>query len=116
MDLKYILKVYIVVFIIISLILFIKSVALDLNAPDAPKKLMQVVTVEGLSTNCDKSIVLNPRDAFCESYRGSSGALDDACRKLTNNNCKATSCCTLTDDNKCVAGGAGGPTFTPLDK
>jgi hypothetical protein len=59
----------------------------------------------------DNPIMINKSDAFCESHRGSSGALDDACGKLTQTNCGSTSCCVWTSDNKCVAGGQGGPTF-----
>lgn len=113
MDIKYILKVAIVVFIVLSLMLFVNAVGLDLNMADGPKRLLQMVTIEGLTPICDDSIIINASDAFCESHRGSSGALDESCGKLTNTNCKLTSCCVLTHDNKCVAGGAGGPTFTP---
>ena len=116
MDLKYILKISIIIFIILSLIWIVNITGLDINAPDEPKKLLQVVTIEGLAPKHDDSLILNPRTAFCESYRGSSGALDGLCRKLTKNNCNATSCCLWTNDDKCVAGGPGGPTFTPADK
>jgi len=116
MDLKYILKIFIIVFIILSLISFVKTVGFDVTTQSEPKKLLQVVTIEGLATEHTSSIMMNPRDAFCESYRGSSGALDSSCGKLTKNNCSATSCCIWTSDNKCVAGGAGGSTFTPSGK
>jgi hypothetical protein len=111
MDLKYILKIFIIMFIILSLILFVKSVGFDQPAPDEPKKLLQVVTIEGLAQKTDSSIVIDANDAFCESHRGSSGSLDGSCGKLTKNNCNTTSCCVWTSDDKCVAGGAGGPTF-----
>ena len=111
MDLKYILKIFIIVFIIISLILFVKSVGFDKPASNEPKKLLQVVTIEGLAQKSDSSIVINANDAFCESHRGSSGSLDGSCGKLTKNNCNTTSCCVWTSDDKCVAGAAGGPTF-----
>jgi hypothetical protein len=111
MDLKYILKIFIIVFIILSLILFVKSVGFDQPVSDEPKKLLQVVTIEGLAQKSDSSIVINANDAFCESHRGSSGSLDGSCGKLTKNNCNTTSCCVWTSDDKCVAGGAGGPTF-----
>jgi hypothetical protein len=109
MDSKYILKVFIITFLILSLIVFINSLGLNLN-DDKPKKLLQVITMEGL-TNQDTSLIINKSDAFCESHRGSSGALDNSCGKLTQNNCNSTSCCVWTSDSKCVAGGANGPTF-----
>ena len=111
MDLKYILKIFIIVFIILSLISFVKTAGFDVTVPTEPKKLLQVVTIEGLAQKQDSSIVINSHDAFCESQRGSSGSLDGSCGKLTKNNCNATSCCVWTSDNKCVAGGVGGPTF-----
>jgi hypothetical protein len=104
MDFKYILKIIIVVSLILSLIVFINSIGLNLNA----KKLL---TMEGLTNPPDTSIIINKSDAFCEIHRGSSGALDKSCEKLTKNNCNSTSCCVWTSNNKCVAGGAGGPTF-----
>jgi hypothetical protein len=110
MDLKYILKIFIIVFIILSLIIFINSVGLNLNE-QTNKKLLQVVTIEGLTNTPDTSIIINKNDAFCESYRGSGGALDDACGKLTRNNCNSTSCCVWTSENKCTAGRQGGPIF-----
>jgi hypothetical protein len=64
----------------------------------------------------DSSIIMNKSDAFCESHRGSSGALDDSCSKLTKTNCNTTSCCVWTSDDKCVAGGANGPTFNSDSK
>ena len=110
MDLKYILKIFIIVFLILSLIAFINSIGLNLNEKSSDKKLLQVYTMEGL-TNPDNSIIMDKSAAFCESYRGSSGALDDSCGKLTKTNCNSTSCCVWTSDDKCVAGGQGGPTF-----
>lgn len=107
MNFKYILKIVIVVSLILSLIVFINLIDLNLNA----KKLLQVVTMEGLTNPPDTSIIINKSDAFCEIHRGSSGTLDKSCGKLTKNNCNSTSCCVWTSNNKCVAGGAGGPTF-----
>ena len=104
MNFKYILKIVIVVSLILSLIAFINSIGLNLNS----KKLL---TMEGLTNPPDTSIIINKSDAFCESHRGSSGTLDKSCGKLTKNNCNSKSCCVWTSNNKCVAGGAGGPTF-----
>lgn len=111
MDNKYILKVFIFVFLIFALIVFINSIGLNLN-DTKPKKLLQVITMEGLE-NIDTNIILPSAksDAFCETERGSSGALDKSCGNLTKNNCNTTSCCVWTSDSKCVAGGIQGPTF-----
>jgi hypothetical protein len=95
-DLKYILKTFIIGFLILSFLLFIKTNSIHLSY------------VEGIQNN---SIIMNKSDAFCESHRGSSGALDESCGKLTQTNCNSTSCCVWTSENKCMAGGQGGPTF-----
>ena len=111
MDLKYILKNFILGFLILSLILFINSLRLDLSGMEGSDGS----GMEGFE-NEDNSIIMNKNDAFCESYRGSSGSLDDACGKLTQTNCGSTSCCVWTSDSKCVAGGEGGPTFNSDSK
>lgn len=99
MDTKYILKIFIAVFLILSLIVFINILGLRLNDPYVPKKLMQVVTIEGLTPATSSS------QAFCESHKGFD--LEQSCNKLTKYNCGLTSCCVYTSDNKCKAGNNG---------
>ena len=113
MDVKYFLKVFIVVFLILSTIIFINSIGLNLNVEEQPKKLLQVVTLEGLTNNphIDTSIIIDNNKSFCESHRGSSGELDKSCNNLTQNKCGKVSCCVWTSDNVCVAGSERGPTF-----
>ena len=113
MDLKDILKVFIIVFLIFSLIVFINSIGLNLKVDEQPRELIKVVTIEGLNNNenPNTSIIINSNDAFCQNFRGSSGNLDVACGKMTRNNCNDTSCCVWTSDEKCRAGTANGPTF-----
>jgi len=113
MDLKYVLKIFIFAFLIFSLIIFINTIGLNLNASTGKKKLLHVYTMEGFD---DSSIIMNKSDAFCESHRGSSGALDNSCGALTKTNCNTTSCCVWTSDDKCVAGGANGTTFNSDSK
>ena len=96
MNFKYILNIFIIVIIIISILLFLHK---NINF----KQFFR----EGMDTN----LLLDKSDAFCENYRGSSGKLNEACGKLTNNNCNSTSCCVLSND-KCVAGNTrDGPTY-----
>jgi len=117
MLVKYILKVLIVAFLILSLIIFINSIGMRLQDAPSSKKLIQVVTVEPFAnTDTDNSdiidaIVMDKSDAFCESRRGSSGTLEESCGKLTKHNCNSTSCCVWTSDKKCAAGNEKGPTF-----
>jgi len=59
----------------------------------------------------DTNIIMNKSDAFCESNKGSSGSLDNSCKKLSKKNCTSTSCCVWTSDNMCLAGSENGPTF-----
>ena len=103
---KYFLNVFIISLLIIALIVFMNVIGINLNIEEQPKKLLQVVTIEGLENS-----IKTGADAFCESYKGSSGGLNSACGNLTNKNCNATSCCVLTSDKKCVAGNANGPTY-----
>ena len=111
MDLKYILKVFIIVFLILSLIAFINTLGLNLNEEPRQKKLLQVVTIEALD-NLSTAIPMRKSQAFCDVHKGSSGSLDESCGRLTRGNCDDTSCCVWTSDQKCVAGGADGPTFS----
>jgi hypothetical protein len=104
LDAKYILKITISAFLILSLIVFINSIV--------TKNLLQVVTLEGLTnSDVDTNIIMNKSDAFCENHLGSSGTLDESCGKLTQDNCNTTSCCVWTSTNKCMAGNETGPTF-----
>jgi len=107
MDLKYILKVFIIVFLILSVIAFVNTNGLNLNEEPKQKKLLQVVTVEALST----AIPMSKSQAFCDVHKGSSGSLDESCSRLTRENCNDTSCCVWTSNQKCAAGGIDGPTF-----
>jgi hypothetical protein len=100
---KYILNVFIFVLIIFALI---NSMGINLNVEEPPKKLLQVITMEGF----DGSTMPTGATAFCESYKGSSAQLNTDCGRLTQKNCNETSCCVFAN-NKCVAGSANGPTY-----
>jgi len=112
-TIKYVLNVFIVGLIIIALIVFMNTIGINLNMDEPPKKLLQVITIEGLKER--EQPIKTGADAFCESYKGSSGDLNTACGKLTNKNCNSTSCCILTSDKKCVAGNADGATYNTDD-
>ena len=103
---KYILNVFIFVLLIFALIVFINTMGINLNVEEPPKKLLQVVTMEGF----DGSTMPTGATAFCESYKGTSAQLNTECGRLTQKNCNETSCCVFTN-NKCVAGSANGPTY-----
>ena len=103
---KYILNVFIFVLLIFALIVFINSMGINLNIEEPPKKLLQVVTMEGFKS----APISTGATAFCESYRGSSAQLNTECGRLTQKNCNETSCCVFSN-NKCVAGNANGPTY-----
>jgi hypothetical protein len=105
MDIKYILKIFIAVFLILSLIAFINTIGLNLNEQEIPKKLLKVVTVEGL----DGQIPTSGSKAFCDMHSGFD--LEQSCEKLTKYNCGLTSCCVWTSDDKCKAGNKSGPMF-----
>lgn len=106
MDLKYLLKIFIIFFLILSLIIFINSIGLNFNQPQQSKELIKVVTVEGLETN---PLTTDSSKAFCETNNGFN--LETSCNALTRYNCGLTSCCIWTSDNKCKAGNQDGPLF-----
>ena len=106
---KYVLNVFIIFLLIIAIIVLMNTIGINLNIDEPPKKLLQVITIEGLKER--EQPIKTGADAFCESYKGSSGDLNTACGKLTNKNCNSTSCCILSSDKKCVAGNADGPTY-----
>ena len=60
-------------------------------------------------------ISINKHDAFCKTNVGNSTTLNGKCGQLTSDNCKSTSCCVWTSDQKCLAGGSDGPTFNNLN-
>ena len=106
MDFKYLLKIFIIVFLILSVIFFINTIGLTLNEDKKSKELIKVITIEGLETN---PLTTNSSTAFCESNKGFSK--EQACNKLTKYNCNLTSCCIWTSDNKCKAGNQDGALF-----
>ena len=91
MNLKYVLNVFIFIVIALAIILFIYA-----NAKTIQK---------GVKEGMDANIIMDKSIAFCESYRGASGKLNEACGKLTDSNCASTSCCVISN-GKCVAGNA----------
>lgn len=111
MDIKYILKIFIIFFIILSLIAFINLIGITLTDSQKPqKKLLDVVTIEALKTQ----IPTSGSKAFCDIHSGFD--LEQSCQKLTKYNCGLTSCCVWTSDNKCKAGNKSGPLFNSDDK
>lgn len=111
---KYWLKIFIIalLFFAISSIIM-NTFGINLNTEEPPKKLIKVITIEAFQKRekDQQQNITSGADAFCETYKGASGNLNTACEKLTNKNCNATSCCILTNERKCVAGNADGPTF-----
>lgn len=109
MDFKYLLKIFIIIFLILSVIVFINSIGLNVDNPDISKKLIQVVTVEGMNP-----LTTDSSKAFCDTNKGFN--LETSCNKLTKYNCGLTSCCIWTSDNKCKAGNKNGPLFNSDSK
>lgn len=98
MDVKFILKVCLILVLLFFVIFFINDISKSNN-------FLQVYEGFNIPLMMDKS------NAFCETHLGSSGSLDESCNKLTRDNCNETSCCVWTNKQKCVAGNADGPTF-----
>lgn len=104
MDLKYLLKIFIIFFLILSVIAFINSIGLTLNDNRKEKELIKVINVEGMNP-----LITDSSKAFCETNKGFN--LETSCNNLTKYNCGLTSCCILTSDDKCKAGNQDGPLF-----
>lgn len=54
---------------------------------------------------------LEPHLGFCESHRNSGKGREEACSKLSKENCAMTSCCVYTDQERCVAGSSRGTLY-----
>jgi len=110
MNIKYYLKLFIVIFIIFSLIEFITVIGLNFNELYKQQNLQPGVTIEGLDSQ-----LTSGSKAFCNTHSGFD--LEQSCKKLTNYNCNLTSCCIWTSDNKCKAGNnKSGPLFNSDSK
>lgn len=109
---KYVFKIFIVVIILFGIILVMSFLnSKNQNKPPATKQLKEVVTIEKMTTNTD--LKYDNAASFCTSHDNlpSGSNLEEACNKLTNENCSSVSCCVLVNGEKCVAGDAEGPTF-----
>jgi len=105
-KIKYILKIGICVLLILAVM---NILGINLNGNDVSQNSS---LLEGfvLEIQPDTQNLATGANAFCDLYRGSSSSLNNECRRLTEKNCNETSCCVFTN-NKCVAGGANGPTY-----
>jgi len=65
---------------------------------------------EGLE-NETNTLFADPAKSFCKTYDNDSSNLQNACGRLTTENCKNSECCVLSNGKKCLAGNANGPTF-----
>ena len=104
MDFKYLLKIFIIFFLILSTIIFINSIKVNLSDTEQQRELTKVITIEGMNP-----LTTDSSKAFCETNKGFN--LETSCNNLTKYNCGLTSCCILTSDNKCKAGNQDGPLF-----
>jgi hypothetical protein len=89
--------------------------------------IVENMTVEKAENKVEKDDINNETDelmkqienGFCSKYHGKSHELEEACKKLTNENCKTSGCCVLANiENqglKCMAGDKQGPTYQTND-
>lgn len=106
MNLKHLLKIFIIFFLILSTFVLIKFIILHLNEKNSFNELIKTIIVEGMETN---PLTINTSKAFCEMNNGF--GLETSCNKLTKENCNLTSCCVWTSEQKCKAGNHNGPLF-----
>lgn len=103
-------KILLIICIVIILLVLININNIDLNASKPKSKLVQQVTIETFSNELDFNLLSSPSDTFCESYLGNSEDLENACNKLTENNCANVKCCVFAN-RMCIAGDMNGPTY-----
>jgi len=104
MDLKYLLKIFIIIFLILSFIIFINTIASIFNELEQSKELVKDVTIEGMNP-----LTTSSSKAFCDTNKGFNSEI--SCNALTKYNCGLTSCCIWTSEKKCKAGNQDGPLF-----
>ncbi len=121
----YIFYLFVFVLIIFAILIIIDIFNINLNTKPQNKKLIEVVTIEGLNTLSEEDIVNNKQNIINESKipLGTNPAIDfcnsnvesndmqEKCGKLTNTNCNKTNCCVWLNNEKCVPGNQNGPTF-----
>ena len=69
---------------------------------------------EGMENEID-TLSSEPAKNFCKTFNTDSSNLQNACGRLTNENCRNSECCVLMNGKKCLAGNANGPTFKSND-
>jgi len=108
-KIKYTLKICIFVLFAFAII---NMLSVNLNTEETQQKISDIALIEGLQLDIQHGTqnLATGSQAFCDSYKGSSGILNGVCGKLTEKNCNETSCCVFAN-KKCVAGSASGPTY-----
>ena len=101
---KNLLNIVILFFIFyISYIFYISFVFVYFNYINVKEGLKDMYIETSLSSDFAKS--------FCESNQLSGEDSQKKCQTLTQNNCRSTSCCIWTSNEKCHAGGEDGLLF-----
>ena len=98
--------ILLVVGVIFMILVYARSVGWNFNPP-VSHHLEKVVIVEGM----DKM-----KKGFCNTLMHNSHKREQACNKLTEENCKSSDCCIFLNGKKCVAGNAHGPVYRSDEK
>jgi hypothetical protein len=113
MELKYILKMCITAFFIISLIMFINAVGLNFNAEPVP--------IEGMASSNNKSYAQKKEEAEslykkkCGSKKNTTGELCNKV-KFKDDFFEHTKYCIWTNANKCIPGDEDGRKYDAKTK
>lgn len=102
-----------------------KIVGWDFNPPETTELETRVV-VEGLEPKAfnlethtiENMTTMEKETGFCKAHESNSENREKACNELSESNCNSVDCCVFLNSNgtnKCVAGGADGPTFLTDD-
>ena len=113
MELKYILKICIVAFFIISLIMFINAIGLNFNAEPVP--------IEGMVASNRKSYAQKKEEAeslYKKKCGSKKNTTSELCNKVkfNNNFFENTKSCIWTNANTCIPGNVDGRAYDTKTK
>ena len=98
MKLKYLLNIFINIFLIFYFIILINWSIIFFNKKKQSSLLYYQTIKESLE---NMPLLINSNDAFCKTHKGYN--LETSCNSLTKSNCNLTSCCIFAN-GKCKAG------------
>jgi hypothetical protein len=108
--------ILLVVVVMLGTMVFFSMKNIDLNPKIHTSGKNKTVELEAFDnkTKNKGDVLEEPADHFCEEMKGKSHELETHCNSFSEQSCKFSSCCvyaSIDGSEKCMAGGADGPTF-----